>query len=257
MRKTKLSKRDRDICSRFREAREFLGITQLSCAKQIGIERSTLTNYESGVTPIKYEVALRFCRQLIISEEWLATGKAVAMWNASTKYGYKPGADLTSLSTIFFRQCMDLLSEQICQRIPPGTLFSEAYDNFLVGRYAQLAEQFFYLPRIIFSENDKPQLAANLFSAYLERWLKLLSNESLRLKKDQWEVQRQFVRAIIEANNHIFSKFLGAKSDPTTLAALDWLKKSLTNSELKLGPLHVEEMKSVRKLESDIQVIEA
>ena len=63
------------IAKRLRDAREMLGQTQASVALQIGLGAGTLLNYEHCRTPLRFNVALRFCRQFIVSEEWLATGK--------------------------------------------------------------------------------------------------------------------------------------------------------------------------------------
>lgn len=238
MRKSKLTRRELEICSRLRNARETLGITQQAVAAAIGTERSTIANYETAITPMRYELALRFCRSFVISEEWLATGKTQGMIKSALQHGFTQKANFEALETIFFRQCMDLLSEPICLQIPPGTLFSEAFDAYLAERYQELAMEFFYTPRIVFNDADKPSVAVNLLIAFMERWLKLLGNEALRLKKSQTDVQRGFVRAVFEASHHLFDKFMGATSDPQTLQNLEWLRLSLEKPGIKLGSLH-------------------
>lgn len=104
MRKQALSKREIGICRRLRAGRERLGWTQQRCADAIGIDRGSLTNHEYLKSPLRYEVALRFCRNLVISEEWLATGKYLAL-ETIAKEKWSPAAkkdDLRSFDPIFF-----------------------------------------------------------------------------------------------------------------------------------------------------------
>ncbi len=89
MRKTKLSKRELEICERLRQARELCELNQAGCARQLGIERSTLLNYEQCRTPVRFGIALRFCRQFIFSEEWLATGRFDACHAVAPSHGVK------------------------------------------------------------------------------------------------------------------------------------------------------------------------
>jgi DNA-binding XRE family transcriptional regulator len=209
MRKTKLPIREVEICQRLRAAREELGRTHQECAMRIGIPRTTLLNYEMEKTPVRFELALRFCRQFVISEEWLATGRHEATEASALKHGQPKGTDLHSLHTVFFRQCMDLLSEPICRQIPPGTLWGAAYDAYLAPLYAKLVQQFFFFPRIIVTDEDMPELGIEFLNAVLERYLKMLSNEALRLKAEPKSVQRSFIRALLESNDIIFKRFIG------------------------------------------------
>ncbi len=240
MPKPKLPNREAQICRRLRSAREKLGFTQLECAKRVGVERSTLNNYECAVSPVRCEVALRFCRQLIVSEEWLATGKTDAMRQAAVKSGIKASGDWRPLEAIFFRQCMDLLAEPITLRLPHGELFSIAYDRFLAGRYAELAQRFFYAPRIVFNESDQAPLGVSLIGAFIERHLAMLANEARARAKNPWQVQREFIRAVIEANSHLFRKFMGFPLDREALRDLAWLKATLDDPACVLGSMHRE-----------------
>ena len=89
MHRPRLSNREGQICGRIREIREWLGFTQNDCARRIGIERSALVKYGIGRTPLRYDIALRFCRQLILSEEWLATGRFDACHAAAVRHGFR------------------------------------------------------------------------------------------------------------------------------------------------------------------------
>jgi transcriptional regulator with XRE-family HTH domain len=206
--KSQLPKREAEICARLRAARERLALTQDACAAALGIERSTLSNYEYGKTPVRFDVALRFCRQLIVSEEWLATGSFAAMRAAAELRGQSPAADWeSSLEPILFRQCMDLAAEKEYHNIPPGTLFSRAYDNNLAPVYARLAAEFYYWPRIVLSNVNEQELGATLLKAHLERYMMLLANEAGSKGRHRWEIQRQFIRAVFDAATVIFSSY--------------------------------------------------
>jgi transcriptional regulator with XRE-family HTH domain len=182
-----LSKRDKAICKRLKQAREVIGLTQLDCARQIGIERTTLNNYESAVTPLKCEVALRFCRQMIVSEEWLALGEHKSFKHLNPTANWK-------FSKHHFRLCMSLATEPIAQKIRPGSLFSEAYDSLLAPVYSKLAIKYFDEPRITIHP-DEQELAHNLLRYFL----------------DQWEAQlgalafHRFVRSLVKSADEILN----------------------------------------------------
>jgi len=177
VRQTRLSDQDISICKRLKEARERLGRAQEDVARQLNMQRTTLQNYEHCRTPLRFETALRFCRQFIVSEEWLATGKYAACWAAAPRHGVKAGTGKEDLEKfIFRRQCVDLLSEPASLHIPSGTLFREAYDSMLAPHYARLVNDFFYYPRIVLTDSDIPEIAINFLAAVNERFIVLLQN---------------------------------------------------------------------------------
>jgi transcriptional regulator with XRE-family HTH domain len=187
-----------EICSRIRAAREIAGVTQDQLANFLGIPRDRLSTYEKHRSPIKFDLGLRICRQLIISEEWLATGKTSIM-QAVARRQLPPQSrgSFSELSSIFQRQCYDLLSEPVTLGIPPGMLFSEAFDTYLAATYELLADRFFYDPRIIFAdERPEPQLAARYIDVIFQRAMKLLANEAIGAGADAWMVQRNFTRGM-------------------------------------------------------------
>lgn len=56
------------------ERRE-LGLSQAELAARVGITRERLAGYEKGRGCLRCGIAFDICRNLVISEEWLATGK--------------------------------------------------------------------------------------------------------------------------------------------------------------------------------------
>ena len=232
MRQTKLSQRDLDICLRLAEARETLGFTQKECARQIGLERSTFLNYEHCRTPLRFEIALRFCRQFIVSEEWLATGRHDAGHDIARREGIHLGPGLRDFDRkVLFRQCVDLLSEPVSLHIAPGTLFSVAYDRVLKDRYRELVSQYFHLPRICLSDADRPELAINLLSAINERFIVILSNEALRRGSNPSAAWRVYTRCLFECSDLAFRKMMGFRLKPADLASLDWLRAAISDPD--------------------------
>jgi DNA-binding XRE family transcriptional regulator len=245
------------VCKRLRMAREFLGVTQSECAEQISMDRSTLVNYESTRSPVRWEFALRFCRQWIISEEWLATGQFQACHLAAKKRGQTPDAEVEKL--IFRRQCMDLLSEPITRTIPGGILFTAAYKDYLAPVYRQLVDRFFYSPRIILHETDNAEIGINLLKAAMERAVLLLTNEARRCAQPPGRVRRSFYRAIYEATELIALKFLPfppGRAESDFIASLDWLRKACSDPSVKLGPLNAVQSEPTFAEAEPLEVIE-
>lgn len=225
MRKSKLSGRDDEIRSRLREARVRLGFDQAECARQIGLKRSTLLNYELGLTPLRFEVALRFCRQFIVSEEWLATGRCEACHKASPDISINRKTDTPDIDRkIFFRQTMDLLSEPASLHLPNGMSFAEAYDTVLRHDYARIVQANYFLPRIVFSNSDSPELACNLLNAINERFIILLNNEALRRGQKPQSAWRVYAACMLESGDLIFRKMMRFKLDSKSMARLSWLR---------------------------------
>jgi transcriptional regulator with XRE-family HTH domain len=224
VRRTQLSKREIQICHRLRKLRERVGITQAHCAGRIGIERSTLVNYELGKTPLRYEIALRFCRELIVSEEWLATGRFDACRSAAIRHGLKRESNLANLDFIFFRQCVDLLSEPASLHVAPGTLFSEAYDRILAPKYQQLVDEFFYHPRICFTDSDSPELGLEWLNVINTRYLSMVRNEAIRKGESPARAWRVFMRNLFELCDMAFRKSMGFNLAEGTKEALTWLQ---------------------------------
>jgi transcriptional regulator with XRE-family HTH domain len=234
-----ISARDRVICGRIRQAREFLGITQKECAEQIGLERGTLVNYESGRSPLRVNVALRFCRTLILSEEWLATGAHEFCHESAKAHGQ--GWDATVDKLIFRRQCMDLLSDPASIHIPPSMLLSEAWSTVLAPAYQAAVLQFFYNPRISFHETDKPDIGINLLKALNERYVLLLTQEAMRLRKSENTAWRTYVRCIFEASEMVFRKFMSGKTPESFLQPQHWMRYALEHPNEPIGPFLVNE----------------
>jgi transcriptional regulator with XRE-family HTH domain len=236
---SKLTSRDAAICERLRLAREELGITQAEVSRQIGISRDRIVNYESGRSPLRYDIALRICRQLIISEEWLATGTFKLIERAAKRQrtpvaGSK--AEIVDLHPIFRRQCVDLLSEPVFHEVPPGTLFGDAFDHYLSAVYERLVNAHFYFPRIVFRDSDSTQLALNYVAVLAKRWMILLENEARRRNLNPSLAVRSFLLALTQAGWYIHSHYVGSNAKQLP-PQLEWLRVIVTQPGNPIGPL--------------------
>ena len=240
MSKRQMTPHESEICARLKQARELLGVTQQRCASLLNLERSTLANYESKRTPVKAEVALRFCRNFIINEEWLATGDFKAAEQAGKKQRHPMERLDETLREIFQRHTVDLLSDPISKQIPPNALYSEAFANILAPRYSTLIEKYFYRPRVIPTEADRPELLENLLNAYLFRYNKMLKNEAIRVGKDSWLTQRIFYRSLIETIDLIFKRFMGFPTPEIKESRLNFLRALIESEDAPIGNIHSE-----------------
>jgi len=239
---SKLTDRQKQICRRLRQVRERLGLTQEKVAAQVGITRERLLIYEYARAPLRFDLALRFCRQLVISEEWLATGKFTEAFQAARGL-LPPEGDFSALDKIFWRQCVDLASEPIYFEIPPGADFAEAYDTSFKPVYSRLVLQHFYMPRVILRDSDNEELILNFHTACLDRWLYLLINESKRFNKNPGYVRRVFLRALFETGSLTFARFIGMPTPDVNSPDMEWLRIMVNDPEAPIGPLFETETK--------------
>ena len=236
--RTKLPAREAEICRRLKEAREHIGLSQERFAAEAGIPKSSLGNYELCRTPLRCELAVRICRQFILSEEWLATGSFDAVHQAWPQLKLNTAIGRQSLGDVFMRQCMDLASEPICRHIPHGALFSFAYDEFLAPVYAALIRKFKLVPRIVLTDFDSEQITLNLIDVYSKRWFKMLGNEAARLKREAGPVQRQFLRCLLKTNSVIFKGFMGQPRPEIRGREYDFLRAVVSDEDYPIGLLH-------------------
>lgn len=234
----KLPKREVGICLRLKLARERLGLNQEKFAKRAGITRGGLGNYELCRTPLRYDLALRVCRTFIISEEWLATGEFAAVHQAAPQFHLDTPEGKARLGEMFYRQCMDLASEEVAHRIPRSTLFSVAYDDFLAPVYARLVQENFPDPRLKRSLLGDPEVSVNLLNVYVQRWLMFLGRVAPFSGLEQQEVQNEFLTNLLQAGDTIHRGYLGVKRPDFHTPTYDYLRKLLESDSAQIGPLN-------------------
>jgi transcriptional regulator with XRE-family HTH domain len=215
--KNRLPTREIQIGLRLVEARRFLGLDQAESARKIGIPTSTLSNYEVGVTPMKADVALRACRKLILSEEWLATGNFKFTERvARTKNIAVTDAEMVK---IYRRQCMDLLGSTEASKLLPGMLFSEAFDKHLAGVFEKRIQAFFYsfgIPATAWQDKDL-ELGSDLLVLMMERDIRLLMNEALRRGCSSQHAGSVYLGFLMRMALFGYNKCMGKPIDASTI----------------------------------------
>jgi len=163
-----LPERELAIGHRLRTIREHLNLSQTQAATQLGITRERLASYEDGRAPVRFDFALKFCRQFIVSEEWLALGEngIISRW---MKRWNKPKRSF-EWHSCERRMCLSLVLEPAFHYPKPGTLFSEAYDTFFDTVYQKLDKDYEF-PRVAYLREGEGCLLRNWFHALMEIWL--------------------------------------------------------------------------------------
>jgi transcriptional regulator with XRE-family HTH domain len=233
----KLSKRESDICTRLREARELVGLSQGDAARKIGISRERLHLYEYKRAPLRFEIALRFCREFIISEEWLATGRFDLIEAEADRLKIGRGPEL---HRFYVRQCLDLQSEPEFFQIPPGTLFSEAYDDILASKYAGLIRDSFYLPRLVTRGSDSNDLLIRYLAVVNQCYLVLLQNEANRHSRGVEDVRRIFMGAQVLFGEVLFKRFMAVPTPEVAQPEYKFLRAIAKYVDVPIGPIHVQ-----------------
>ena len=210
----RLPPRELAICRRLAEARQWLGIDQATAARKIGIPKSTLSNYELGVVALKAALALRICRNLIISEEWLATGR-FALAEAAGKV--PAGGTDAALAKIHVRMCMDLGSAPEAAQVRYGALFSEAYEAVLARVYAERVKVHYHglgIPATAWQDSN-PELGKDILVALVERHLLLLSNEAAGRKASKEHAVAVYLGFLMRMAIFDYLKCVGRPVDVT------------------------------------------
>jgi transcriptional regulator with XRE-family HTH domain len=261
--KSKLAPKEVGVCLRIREAREIAEVTQEKLSELIQIPEDRLSTYEKCRAPVRAEIGLRICRQLIISEEWLATGMTNALEEA-TRHLLLPmltvdqPVDLADLrDKVFKRQCYDLLSEPIALKVPPGMLFTEAFSSYLAETYARLARHFFHFPRIVLTnEVEEPALASRIVRVIFEQALFLLGSVPAPKYMGIWFAQRELTSAIVQLTNKCYSELFNVGFDIAAFQRFVSVVERLSVTERRVQ--HAGEEKSPaaeKRLTDDYQAI--
>jgi transcriptional regulator with XRE-family HTH domain len=63
------------VAERFRSERIIERYGQAELARELGVNRSAISNYEYLAAPVSFAAGLEFCRRLDLNPRWLATGE--------------------------------------------------------------------------------------------------------------------------------------------------------------------------------------
>ena len=194
---------------------------------------------ECGRARLQCSIALLFCRQFLVSEEWLATGAHEALHAVAKEKGL-PGTEIFEQEPeFFFRQCVDLHSECAAQGIAIRGSLGEVYPRLLAPISRRLASQFFHEPLVSFRDTDSPKLVQNYLNVLLARWLRLLDNESAAREVSPGLVRRTMLRCLFEVGTIIFTRMIG-RATPQVAASPEyaWLRALVESPDTPIGPLH-------------------
>ena len=215
--KKALSVREVGVCQRLREIRQRLNLSQGEVASQLGISRERLASYEEGRAPVRYEFALRFCWQLVVSEEWLALGESAildrlkAMGGKDEKFIWHPSQA---------RWCMSLLCDPIYHKIRPQSMFTEAFDSYLAEAYRKRRSNNFG-PVILYSDAINDSLIRNYAHALLESWMESQNSPAEKIR---------FLRSAVHAGFKI--KLAIQSGELTDFERLDLLQAAFESGAL-------------------------
>jgi DNA-binding XRE family transcriptional regulator len=194
-----LPKRELEICERLKRVRVMLGLSQDEAAAQIGISRERLASYEDGRVALRFEIALKFCRQFIISEQWLALGEDVLLERLA-KVDHKTKEEV-EWAPLEIRMCMSLATEPEFQQVKAGTLFSDAFDKTLERVYLLLRLNH-GRPRYRVFAGDNPKILRHYLNCMVDFCL-FQMDEKQTIK---------FFGALMEAGPKLAAKIRGESS---------------------------------------------
>ena len=204
---THLNEREIAICRRVKEARQKLRLDQAEVARRLGLKAHSISTIEKCRAPLRFDIALRFCRELLVNEEWLATGGFSSLEQEARKRRVVGKGVVSSLHPLFFRLTADLWSEDVTRTIPARSLFSVAFDEILCPVYSRIASESFYRPRLKPNPHDGIEIFRTFFDATLDASLLLLSNDAKREGRDELMAQRLYLRGLFEAVHSQYQTF--------------------------------------------------
>lgn len=235
MRRTTLPKVEKNICHRLKKLRAALGMSEEAAAEAAGISKHLWHNYEVLRAPIRCDVALRICRELIISEEWLATGTFDLVEAEAVRRKIGRGQELHEF---YLRQSLDLQAEPEFLQIRPGTLFSEAYQSVLAAKYDNLIRVHFYNPRLVMRDSDGDDLLNRYLVVITQRYLRMLQNEANRHARGVQVVRRTFVGAQVRFAEVLFKRFMDFPTPEIANPEYDFLRVITKYEDAPIGPIH-------------------
>jgi len=87
---------------RVKLVRKELGITQGEFGSRIGVQRSTISQMESGVSTVTQQTIRSICREFRVNEDWLRTGEGEMFSQLTTEEELMAFVtDLTTVSDSF------------------------------------------------------------------------------------------------------------------------------------------------------------
>jgi transcriptional regulator with XRE-family HTH domain len=182
--KQKIPAIDLAISRRLKFARETLKLSQGVLAEGLGLSREAITNYEIGRVALPYDVALKICWGMVVSEKWLAEGEI----KTERDFRFNGG-----------RAVQGLLAEPVYRQIPRGTLFSDAWVQTLKPLFERNVKQGRGAPRFVFRAGDPPDVAIRFIEAYIAPMLDMMRTEDLENTDAKYSGSFRFVESLAAA----------------------------------------------------------
>lgn len=235
---THLPKREVSVCSRVKEARERLGLDQTEAARRVGVQTHVLSSVEKFRSPLRFEVALRFCRELMINEEWLATGGTASLDEALRSM--VPKANVAAWEKIFFRTPLNLQNHPAAKAIEPRTRFSDAFSQHFLPLVPALSKANWLIPSLSPGEYDRSEFRAEYLAALVERWRSIIQFQAtdkgvpvsaLRL------VETDLVDDITKAAMLIFFRSMGLPTPQQSHAEFGFIRTIAADDHTPIGTL--------------------
>jgi transcriptional regulator with XRE-family HTH domain len=198
--KRKLPEREFQIALRLREARQFLRLTQKEFGAQIAVGRERIASYEEARVPLRWEIALKLCRQFFISERWLATG-AITNRRAERRTCHPFGHG-------YPRFTASLATNPLVRHLQPGRPFSEIYDTKLAQEYSDLTNRVWHSPVAEVLESDDFEYIQNALDCVIQSWKNSLPDY----------LGKRFLLLLMNAGDLLFNDL---KEVPTPIKS-DW-----------------------------------
>ena len=116
-RKNPLQKRENEICRRVKQARLERRLSQVTFAKEAGMDSTALASIEHQRAPLRYETAQRILKAFGLDPFWLATGESKAICEftipPSDYFGVDPRALFSKVFDSHLKQFCELEMEEI------------------------------------------------------------------------------------------------------------------------------------------------
>lgn len=245
---------------RLKEARERVGLDQLEAARRIGVKVHVLSNVEKCRAPLRADLALRFCRELFVNEEWLATGR-VALLNAALQAVMEKALNAELWEPVFFRTPLNLRLDPVTAAIPHRALFSAAFSTHLKSVAAELSKGTWLQPPMPFTSYDRPEYRAEFLSVLVDRWRTIIRfrAEEMGLTEDgQRLVEADLVANLTKAGMVIFNRSCGIATPFQSGPAFDFLRVLVSDDKTPIGTLSgVHEVTLARGKDGELTVAAA
>ena len=190
-------------------------MTAVEFARRLDIDSNRLSSYEHGRVPIRYELAIKVCREFNISQRWLARGilPMQPKYDVPMEYSYlvKPNS--------LFSKVFDGWLDAPTQRIEQALIEMVGEENFRAGKFDDAV--FSNFPP---ADSTPPQAMA----FYVKKLI------SLRLNWLPQDLQLMYGKALLQADKSFQTKYAKRMEKLVPPAARKYLDQSAQVEKIDL-----------------------